>query len=52
MVDVIFAFRQKIGKRWEFDEETCLSFIDVEKAHNNINRSKSWEVFGQMFAMD
>jgi hypothetical protein len=43
MVYLIIRLRQTLEKRWEFDKDKCLAFIDLEKAYDSVNRQEIWE---------
>jgi hypothetical protein len=36
--------RQILEKKWEFGKDTCLAFINLDKAFDNINIQKIWKV--------
>lgn len=38
-----------LEKRWEWNKNTFIVFIDLEKAFDRINRSKLWEVVGDQY---
>jgi hypothetical protein len=42
MVDLMSAVRQR-KRRWEFDKDIHLDFIDNEEAYYKINRQKIWK---------
>ena len=42
--DAIFTVQQMIEKRKEHNLPLFLLFIDYEKAYNNVNRDKLWEM--------
>lgn len=43
-IDDIFTLKQIIEKRVEFNRETHLAFVDIEKAFDNVNRCKLWSI--------
>jgi hypothetical protein len=43
-IDNVFALNKIIEKRREFNLETRIAFIGLEKAFDGINRSKLWEI--------
>ena len=44
--DAIFTAQQLMEKRIEHNLSLFLLFIDYEKAHDNVNRDKLWEMMG------
>jgi hypothetical protein len=43
-IDPVFTLKQIIEKRKEYNQPLYLVFIDYEKAYDNINRHKLWEI--------
>jgi hypothetical protein len=43
-MDAIFTLKQIIEKRREFSLPTFVLFIDYEKAYENLNREKLWQI--------
>ena len=43
-IDQIFAVRQIVEKTIEKDRVVYMAFVDLEKAYDNVNRQKLWNV--------
>ena len=43
-VDALFVLRQIIEKRREYNQETHIAFVDLEKAFDNVDRQKLWNI--------
>jgi hypothetical protein len=41
--DLIFTVRQILLKRQELSKNTCLAFIDIERAYESINKQEIWK---------
>ena len=42
-IDLIFTVRQLIEKRWEYNRDTIIAFLDISKAFDSVDRNKIWE---------
>ena len=42
--DASFTIKQIVEKRKEYNLETCLAFIDYEKAYDRVDRKKLWNI--------
>jgi hypothetical protein len=40
--DQLFTLQQVIEKAWEYDQEVYISFVDLEKAYDRVDRSLMW----------
>jgi hypothetical protein len=43
-IDAIFTLKQVIEKRIEYNNETHVVFVDLEKAFDNVNRNMLWDI--------
>lgn len=43
-IDDIFSLQQILEKRREFTLPTFILFVDYEKAYDNVNREKLWQI--------
>jgi hypothetical protein len=41
--DLIFTLRNMMEKKWEKREDLYMTFLDIEKAYDNLPREKVWE---------
>jgi len=48
-IDAIFTVQQKVEKRKEHNLPLFILFIDYEKAYDNVNRDKQWEIMENKF---
>ena len=42
--DNVFTIKQTIKKRREFNFETHIAFLDLEKAFDRVNRNQQWQI--------
>ena len=45
--DNVFSIKQTIEKRREFNLETHIAFLDLEKAFDRVNRNQLWQIFNK-----
>ena len=43
-IDNVFIIKQTIEKRREFNLETHMAFLDLEKAFDRVNRKQLWQI--------
>ena len=46
---MVFTLNIILEKRWEWNKDTFLAFIDMEKAFDRINREKLWDAIGDPY---
>jgi len=46
-IDNVFTVKQTIGKRREFNLETNIALLDLEKAFDTVNRNKLWQILNK-----
>ena len=46
-IDNVFTIKQTIEKRREFNLETHIAFLDLEKAFERVNRNQLWQILNK-----
>jgi sorting nexin-29 len=46
-IDNVFTVKQTIEKRREFNLETHIAFLDLEKAFDRVNRKQLWQILNK-----
>jgi len=46
-IDNVFTIKQTIEKRREFNPETHIAFLDLEKAFDRVNQNQLWQILNK-----
>src|SRR5215475_4051120 len=46
-INNVFTLKQTIAKRREFNLETHMAFLDLEKAFDRVNRNQLWQILNR-----
>jgi len=46
-IDNVFTIQQTMQKRTEFNLETHIAFMDLEKAFDRVNQNKLWQILNK-----